>query len=970
MDGVSNPSRYKPHVVNQCALKRFSDLNTPEGCDEGAFGQHMVTLQVRALHNGDFDLVASHVYNRDMPDQILQTKLIRPPLRQGVVSRPRLTERLHAAWQSGQRLALIAAPAGYGKTTLALSWLEQLPPSGLAVAWLSLDERDDQVDRLLHYMISAVKSVVPELAPVPVGSMTNLQQAELSNSFFMLVNAIATHRERIVFVFDDAHHLQSPEVLDILADLVDHAPDNLCIVATCRQEPDLPLPRWQARAAMTHISANDLRFGGEEAAAFLAQTMRLELDDNEVEQLLRQTEGWIAGLQLAAISVQQGSDAAEIVSDFSGEERLVVDYLTTEVLARQREDVGRFLLQTSVLDRFCAPLCQQLVPGADAQHMLEQLDRGNLFLVPLDRQRRWYRYHHLFAELLRNRLRQRLPLEGIRELHRTAARWFEAQGMVDEAIQHTVAAGDTEKAAQMVAALPMHTLWEEGGAILVTGWLNQLPDEAADMHPRILALGSGALLLQGEAPQALALLDRLARHDAFAAEYALLKAIIIRNEGRFGEARAMILEVMAALEDHEPMLHMLARLQLAVIHADLGQLAEVLSYSRSVRAEAAKGDPSLLIPWLQATQLETLTGLMQGRLVQAEELARKTRQAIVDASDGSTPMIGLLDGALGSIYYQWNEIEKAERCFLKAMKWYERTGISDLLFAAVTGLAEIALTRGEHREAGRWLDKLQAFVSRADLPALRDLASALGATLQVRMGNIVAATQWADASGLSFQDRPSYRRASIYLCLAQVRLAEDQALGSTADADPFLALLEYLLQLYMEAGHCLNQIECHLLIAMHRHLSGEIDPAIDAVRKALDAASPGFLQRVFIDRGAPMRQLLEEASRRQISVRQVRRLLMAFAVEEKGLATMAAQRTPAAQVLTDPLTERERQVLALMIEGLTNKEIADRLVISNNTVRTHIKNVYGKLGVRNRVEAAARSRELNLLGVSHPPDDN
>jgi LuxR family maltose regulon positive regulatory protein len=905
-----------------------------------------------------------------MPDQILQTKLIRPPLRHGVVSRSRLTERLHAAWQSGQRLALIAAPAGYGKTTLVLSWLEQLSESGLSVAWLSLDERDDQVDRLLHYMISAVKSVVPELGPIQVGSMTNLQQAELSNSFFMFVNAITAHGGRIVFVLDDAHHLQSPEVLDMLADLVDHAPGNLCILATCRQEPDLPLPRWQARAAMTHISASDLRFGGEEAAAFLAQTMGLELDNSKVERLLQQTEGWIAGLQLAAISVQQGLNTAEIVSGFGGQERLVVDYLTTEVLARQPDDVRQFLLQTSVLDRMCASLCQQLVPGTDAQHMLEQLDRGNLFLVPQDRQRRWYRYHHLFAELLRNRLRQTLLPEGIRDLHRTAASWFQAQGLADEAIQHAVAAGDMEKAAQMAAALPMHTLWEEGGAILVTGWLKQLPDEVADTHPRVLALGAGALLLQGEAPQALDLLERLAQHNALAAEYALLKAIIVRNEGRYEEAREMIFAVMAALADREPMLHMLARLQLAVIHADLGQLVEARSYSRSVRVEAAKGDPSLFVPWIQATQLETLTGLLQGELVQAEKLARETRQAAKESSDSSSPMIGLLDGALGSIYYQWNEIEKAERCFLESMKWYELTGISDLLLAAGFGLAEIALSRGAHQEVERWLDKFQALTSRIDLAALYDLTSALGATLQARMGNIAAATQWADASGLSLQDRPSYRKAPIYLCLAQVRLAEDQALGSPADSDQLLALLEYLLGLYMEAGHRLNQIECHLFIAMLHQLSGETDPAIEAVRKALDAANLGFLQRLFLDRGAPMRQLLEEASNRHISQRQVRRLLMAFAAEEKQRAATDAKTERHGDVLLDPLTDREMQVLALILKGFTNKEIGDRLVISNNTVRTHIKNVYGKLGVRNRVEAAARSQELNLPDAYHPPEEN
>jgi len=905
-----------------------------------------------------------------MPDQILQTKLIQPPLRHGVVSRPRLTKRLHTAWKSGQRLALIAAPAGYGKTTLVLSWLEQLPASELAVAWLSLDERDDQVDRLLLYMISAVKSVLPELGPVLVGNMINLQQADLNNRFLMFVNAIAAHGERIVFVLDDTHNLQSPDVLDMLAYLVDHAPGNLCIVATCRQEPDLPLPRWQARATMTHINANELRFREEEAAAFLEQTMGLQLDDNEVERLLRQTEGWIVGLQLAAISVQQGSNAAEIVSDFGGQERLVVDYLTSEVLARQPEDVRQFLLTSSVLDRMCAPLCQQLVPSTDSQLMLEHLDRGNLFLVPQDRQRRWYRYHQLFAELLRNRLQQTRPLEEIRELHRTASSWFEAQGMADEAIQHAVAAGDMEKAAQMVADLPMHILWEPGGAILVAGWLKQLPEEAADMHPRVLALGAGAFLLQGEALQAQALLERMAQHDTFAAEYALLKAIIVRNEGQYDEAREMILAVMAVLEHREPMLHMLARLQVGIIHADLGQLVEARSYFQSVRVEAANGDPSLLIPWLQAIQLETLMGLMHGELVQAEKLARETRQAFVDSSDTHTPMIGLLDSALGSIYYQWNEIEKAESCFLEAMKWYDRTGISDLLFAAGFGLAEIALLRGDHQEVGHWLDKFQALLNREDIPTLSDLTSALGATLQARMGNIVAATQWADASGLSFQDKPSYLKATIYLCLAQVRLAEDQAHGSPADSDQLLALLEYLLELYVDAGHRLNQIVCHLTIAMLQQLSGEIDPAMETLQKALDAAKPSFLQRLFLDRGAPMRQLLEEASDRQISQRQVRRLLMAFATEEKQLTTTDAKTKRYSNILPDPLTEREMQILTLIMKGLTNKEICDQLVISKNTVRTHIKNVYGKLGVRNRVEAAARSQELNLLSPSHPPDDN
>jgi LuxR family maltose regulon positive regulatory protein len=683
--------------------------------------------------------------------------------------------------------------------------------------------------------------------------------------------------------------------------------------------------------------------------------------------LLRQTEGWVAGLQLAAISVQQGSSAADVVADFGGQERLIVDYLTSEVLARQTEDVQRFLLTTSILDRLSAPLCRQLVPDVEAQAMLELLDRGNLFLVPLDRKRRWYRYHHLFAELLRSRLRStRLP-EQVNELHRQASTWFEGQGLADEAIQHAVAAGDVEKAAEMMAALPISVLWEQGGAVLLSGWLRRIPEPVADKYPRVLSLAAGAFMLQGYASQALGILERLSRHESQAAEYGLLKAIVIRNEGEHERAREMILAIMPELERREPLLGMLARLQLAVISGDTGSLEEARTFSESVRFEASSGDPPLLAPWLQATQLEAIVRLAQGDLVEAEKLVRDAREEIVGESSITMPMVGLLDGVLGSIYYQWNELDRAERCFLEARKWYERSGISDLLFAAGFGMAELALARGDHEQVGRWIQELRAESDLWEMPAMQGTLASVEAVLQARMGRIGVATQWADASGLQLDDRPDYMRAQVYVRLAQVRLAEDESYGVAIDRDRLLALLHYLLELFDGAGHCLNVIDCHLMVASHHQLSGNTELALAALQKALDAARPGYVQRPFLERGLTMRHLLEEAGKRQISLRQVRRLLAAIAVEEGGSASTTAEPVTPVDSLAESLTERELEVLALLIEGLTNQDIAERLVISKNTVRTHIKNIYVKLNVRSRVEAAARSHELKLLPPSHPP---
>ena len=780
-----------------------------------------------------------------MSTPILQTKLIQPPLRPGVVQRVRLSDRLDRAWHGGQRLALIAAPAGYGKTTLALSWLEQLPPAQAAVAWLSVDERDDAPDRLLLYLVAAIQMAWPDFELGLFSGLPGWQGYEPDRQFPLFLNAIAARTQPLILALDDAHHLRDPAVLALMSELVDQAPGNMFVLMTCRDIPALPLPRWQARAAMTSITADDLRFADREVASFLQQTMGLTLAVEFIQQLSRQTEGWAAGLQLVALSVQQGADVPTLADDFGRRERLIVDYLTSEVLAAQTEKVRRFLLTTSIMERFCVSLCERLLPDIDAGAVLTYLERSNLFLVPLDRQRQWYRYHHLFADLLQSQLRQDRSQQAIIALHQVAAGWFEEHGLTDEAIYHAVAAGDLHRAARLIEALPMQILWDPRGALLVGGWLAKIPPDVSDTHPRLLLLGAGAFILQGEMRRAGTLLARLAAHSELAAEFDLLKAILVRNQGDHEAARTLLTGALPELAQREPMLHLLARLQLAVISADLGELAEARVLAASVRREVVVGAGALHPVLLQAAHLETFICLVQGDLREAEMLTLEAQQSLLNSAANSMPMIGLLDGVLGSIYYQWNEFEKAEERFQAAYQAYERSAFTDLLIPASLGLAEIALVRNQPEQVQRWLSEIKDLARRLDVPFMQATIAAEVAGYQVRMGDIAAALNWAAAAQLDLDDRPEYLQAARYLTLARVRLAEDLIHGANRVDERLLALLQYLDGLYARAGHSLFQIECQLMIGLLHQLGEEMEEAMGALKLALQLARSWFGAALF-----------------------------------------------------------------------------------------------------------------------------
>jgi LuxR family transcriptional regulator, maltose regulon positive regulatory protein len=906
-------------------------------------------------------------------DALLATKLHVPRPQPGFVPRPRLVQALSEGLARGR--VLICAPAGFGKTSLLAHWARG---GGRPVAWLGLDVGDNDPARFWRYVVATLDQEQPGIAERLGPLLGPPAPRSFEGLVTALINELAAQpgRDEVLLVLDDYHLVDAGPVHESVAFLLENLPPGLLLVVSGRADPPLPLARLRARGQLAELRAAELRFSTEEAAALLGAAAGPSLPDTAVVALTARTEGWAAGLQLAALSLRGGTDAAGFVAAFSGSHRFVLDYLADEVLDGQPGQVRAFLLETSVLERLSGELCDAVTGRSGSQAMLHQIERAGLFLVPLDEVRGWWRYHHLFADLLRARLEQEQP-GRVQELHRAAAAWSDEHDLGDDAVRHALAAGDPAWAARLVER-HVETLLRRSEGATLHRWLSALPAESVRDRPRLCLAQATSAAISFRVEAAEALLDDAERAFAVRGDepyepsvgravsmlanvpalIAHLRGANARLRGDAALASGYNRQTLAQLGDEDRGMRSLIQANVAVVDWLRGQLgpaerslAEVLAERRA----AGEGFLAMRVCY-DLGQVQRAQGNLDAALA-------TYRQALETAGEGSSqpPHLGMAHVGLAEVLYERDELASAFDHATRGVALCRQLAFTPPLATGLAVVARIRQAHGETAAALEAMDEAGQVELSPQVVALFNPVPSQRARLLLAQGDVRAAAQWAKAAGLSPEDEPDYAREPAYLLLARVLLAQDRP-------GPALTLLARLLATAASQGRIGNVIEIQALRALALAARRDHASALGALAEAVTLACPQGYVRVFADEGAPMHALLTRLSAarkdQRAPARDIDPHYLAELLRACGQASAAPPSRRAAAALSgmaEPLTDREVEVLRLLAAGRSNQRIAHELVVALDTVKKHVTHILGKLGATNRTEAVARARQLGLI---------
>jgi LuxR family maltose regulon positive regulatory protein len=913
------------------------------------------------------------------PAPLLETKLYVPRLRHGQVARPRLTERLDRGLE--RRLTLVSAPAGFGKTTLIAEWLTGLADGAAAPAWLSLDPSDDATT-FWSYVIAALQMVAPGVGATSGRLLREPQPPPIRSILEALLNELSSTSDPVVLVLDDYHLVDAQDIHDGVAFVLEHLPTHVHVVIATRADPGFPLARLRARAELEEIRSADLRFTADEAIKYLNQVMGLDLTTADVAALEGRTEGWIAALQLAALSMQGRTDAGAFIAGFTGDDRYIVDYLVEEVLQRQPEPVRQFLLRTSILARLSGSSSDAVTGGGGGKAMLERLDRGNLFLVPLDDRRVWYRYHHLFVDVLRARLLDEQS-EIVPELHRRASAWYDAHGEPSEAIRHALAAGDVDHAATLIELAMPGVRSSRQGVTDALGWFRALPDDVIASRPVLDVHYAGLLLDSGQLARADARLRRaeqwLAAHPGTdprstgaagapivvdAAEFRRLPGSIAvyrtaqaHLQGDVAATMAHAARALDLVRDDDHLGRGSAAGLLALAHWSNGDLdAAHSSWTEAMRNLEAAGHIADAVGC--AIALADIR-IEQGRLRDA--FATYERGLDLAAAHGPTEVRGAADMHVGMSgrFLERDDIDAAVQHLVISKEMGEHLGSRQNPYRWCVAMARTRAAEGDAAGALALLVDAERLYVSDFYPNVQPIA-ALRARIWIEQGRLVDARGWVRLRGLAAEDDPEYVRTFEHVTLARLLLAESRRDRAGPPLTAAAALLDRLLEVATTEGRIGVVIELLLLRALAHQMRGDVPAALGPLRRALALAEPEGYVRVFLDQGQPMAALLTSLGESGASA-YVEGLLLSFG--------RRVGRSPVKQDLVDPLSGRELQVLRLLATDLDGPGIARELVVSLSTIRSHTKAIYAKLGVTSRRAAVRRGEDLGLLSQAGRPRD-
>jgi LuxR family maltose regulon positive regulatory protein len=909
-----------------------------------------------------------------MPDALLFTKLTLPPLRRGLVPRPTLIQAMVKA--PTHSLTLVTAPPGYGKTTLVSGWLTD---AAIPYAWLSLDEGDNDPIRFLHYFLTALHQIIPVVDPGWLEYLQGPQPAIFNTITTQLINEAATAEESLL-VLDDFHLIHTTPILELMSELLEHMPSTLHLVLLTRTDPPLPLARLRARGQLLEIRVDQLRFSVEETAQFFDAGMGLPLSPEDVTAIEARTEGWVAGLQLAGLAIQSATDRHRFVADFTGSHSYIMDYLTGEVLRHQPETIRDFLLNTAVLHRMCAPLCEFVVQNRTknsihGQAMLETLERNQLFVVPLDAERRWYRYHHLFREVLAHRLEVLYPKQ-IPELYRCASEWFEQQGLVQDAVRYAIQAGDTDRTANLVEKHGCDLLMR-GELVTLSNWLT-----AVEPYPRTrpwLAMQKAWVLSLSGQPEradiAIKAGEQLLSAREPTDEIRTLKGSMAAARAHWANTQGLTdlaasyarqaIDFLSVNGDFSCALRSIATSLLGDASWVRGRMDDARqAYAEAVQIGQAASNPHMTM--LSLTNLADVY-FEQGKLHQAARLYSDTLQ-MAEQADG--PNSNYAQGAhfgLSQVNYAWNQLDSAASAGEASLRLCRQWVNVNLQAACLSHLAQIEQARGRFSKAEDYASAAEALIQTRTLSPYWLMAAKttlarfwLGQgktekalSLIYEPGLMPEAFPWDSASqtGIAINEQVPYPLQPAFLVLAHIYLAQ-------GNPDAVLCICQCLIHEVQTGQRGKTVVELLVLESMAYLSKKEISTALQALEQAIVLTRHEEARRWFLDEGEGMAKLLYQAKAHQVGGEFAADLLDAFhqsASEEQ----IAAQ--PVKSLLVEPLSSREMEVLRVLAEGCSYQDITHRSALSPKTVKRHISNIYAKLGAKNRTQAVVLARSLKLI---------
>ena len=913
---------------------------------------------------------------------LIATKLHQPVSRTNIVQRPHLIQRLNAGLSAGHQVFLVSAPAGFGKTTCVGEWVNTL--DGWPVIWLSTDTEDDDPRRFFSYLIAALQKVDTDLGQEieSVIRSGQLPPGEIIST--ILINDTLELKDRFVLVLDDFHVIQDRFILGVLESLVINLPPQLHLVFVTREDPPLPLAQLRANNKLTEIRAKDLRFSTHDIERFLTDMMNLALSDVDISMLEEKTEGWIVGLQLASLSIRDRDDPSGFITALTGSHRHILSYLTEEVLNRQPEGIQQFLLQTSILEKLNGDLCNAITGRLDGSALLEQLLNANLFLVPLDDEGQWYRYHHLFADLLRTYQGNVTP-----ENHQRASHWYAQAGMTSEAIQHALSAEDYALAVSLLENHAMGMIMQ-GYTKTVNDWVETIPEKWRSQSPRTNLAFAWMYLLRGAYAQASPYLERLQENfgdsqsaletgeisPSLIAEWLALQSLMLYRQGKGSESKNKASRALEIAPEQDSRVRSLAYYALASASWQLDDYTSTVeSYQMAI--QHSRMGHNLLAEMLSTVALAGLL-LEHGQLHQAFEIASQAVERI-ERSDVLHPVSAVVYAALGDAYYQWHQVEDARYYIQRALHLGTLGGVVTVTIFCHTLLARQFQIEGDLDTATK---EIQTAFDMLPVEAPENTWQEVivqQVSIYLACNRFTAAEMALQRYGFSFGkefiypdlppgDSVPYSLGRLYNSGLRILLYQAQADNNPTDLKTGIELTNQLIPRAYEGKQLLAALELLLLRAqMHVLLENPQASQADYV-KALELAEPEGFISVFVEQGQyvvkALRNLVKRKQLRKVKPDFVKRILIAFSEshpkrDEGPALVSSAGSEPIA--LIDPLSDRELDVLHLMTEGLKYKEIAEGLFISQNTVRFHVKAIYGKLNVNNRTQAIERARQLQIL---------